>query len=132
MLVKNLLEIKVSENKWINQIFKSIDAKQTSAFVANLDSNCHLQFGNMPAVEGKENIMVFIDQFFNSIAGLSHRLTDVWTIAEATICHGEVTYKRMDGSTLTVPFANVMKGQEQNICEYLIFADTSELYANDQ
>jgi hypothetical protein len=40
-----------------------------------------------------------------------------------------VSYRRHDGSELTVPFANILKGSEEGIREYLIFADTSRLYA---
>ena len=45
------------------------------------------------------------------------------------ICRGEVTYTRLDGSTLSVPFVNVLKLEGSLIRDYLIYADTSELYS---
>ena len=49
-------------------------------------------------------------------------------MADGVVCHGRVTYTRKDNSTLTVPFANVMKLDAKGIYKYLIFADTSDLY----
>jgi len=39
-----------------------------------------------------------------------------------------VTYTRHDSSTLTVPFANILRFEGDLIDEYLIFLDVSELY----
>ena len=69
--------------------------------------------------------------FFDSIAGVSHRVIDSWCVDGKLTCHGTVSYTRHDGSVLTVPFANIMTLRQGSgrASEYLIFADTSELYA---
>lgn len=118
----------MNQNPWIHQLFKAIDAKDAKTFAAFLAPSCVFRFGNMPPVEGKDNIEIFVNGFFESIASLEHKLLENWDIAEGSACHGQVSYTRKDGSVLTAPFANILKGSEGNITEYLIFADTSELY----
>jgi len=110
-------------------LFESIDRKDTAGFLSFLKPECRLCFGNMPAVTGVGEIRPFIDGFFASIDSLAHRIDAVWDVADGTVCHGVVTYTRVDGSTLSVPFANILKGDGDGIGEYLIFADTSALYA---
>lgn len=82
----------------------------------------------MPPVQGKEEIESSVRTFFESLTALSHTLIDAWDVSDGSVCHGQVVYTRKDGSVLSVPFANVMKGREASITEYLIFADTSKLY----
>ena len=118
----------MSENNWITQMFDAIDRKDTSAFLNYLAPSCIFRFGNMPAAEGIDNIETTVAYFFESINALSHQLTDIWQVPEGIICHGTVSYTRHDNSVLTVPFSNILKGKENEISEYLIFADTSELY----
>jgi hypothetical protein len=50
-------------------------------------------------------------------------------LPDAAICIGVVTYTRHDGSTLQVPFANVMKLRPGGIHDYRIFTDNSALFA---
>ena len=116
------------EAQWINQLFEAIDCKDAEKFVTFIAPSGLFRFGNMPPVKGKENIKTSVHAFFESIGSISHDLVDVWNVPEGKVCHGEVTYTRKDGTILTVPFSNVLKGEEKNITEYLIFADTSELY----
>ena len=112
----------------ITELFQTIDKKDHIGFSRFLTHDCLFRFGNHPEVAGSENIQEYIKGFFNSISGLSHVLLSQWEVNEAIICHGNVTYTRMDGSTLTVPFANVLELVEGKIKKYLIFADTSKLY----
>ena len=118
----------MNENQWVNRLFKTIDGKDTNEFVAFLAPSCVFRFGNMVPVEGKEAIEASVNAFFESIESLDHKLIDVLDVSGGKVCHGQVLYTRKDGSVLTVPFANILKGQEQEITEYLIFADTSKLY----
>ncbi len=83
----------------------------------------------MPEVVGQDAVRGFVMGFFESIASISHDIHDTWTAADGVICHGQVTYVRKDGSTLSVPFANVLKMEARLIRDYLIFADTSKLYS---
>lgn len=110
-------------------LFDAIDAKDVAGFGSYLADDCLFRFGNMSAVEGRTEVEAFVAGFFDSIDALRHELVDSWNTAEGLVCHGQVTYTRKNGTLLSVPFANVFKMGDGGIKEYLIFADTSALYA---
>lgn len=113
----------------LDALFKAIDAKDAEGFAAFLAPPCEFRFGNLPAVRGRDQVKEFVAGFLASIAALSHTIDAHWAVPGGLVCHGRVTYTRHDGSTLTVPFANVFGLSAEGIASYLIFADTSQLYA---
>jgi len=116
------------QNKIID-LFSSIDEKNVENFSSFLAEDCSFRFGNMPAVDGVDAISKFVSGFFDSIKSLKHDIIDSWEVPGGAICHGMVTYTRHDTSTLSVPFSNIFKIDNGKINDYLIFADTSQLYA---
>lgn len=112
----------------INDLFASIDRSDATAFAGHLSDDVRLQFGNAPAVSGRDTVRDVIAGFFASIKGLRHTVERTWVEADAVICHGSVTYTRHDGSHLTVPFANVLGLRNDEITDYRIYVDTSALY----
>lgn len=113
----------------IKELFAAIDRKDAAAFGGFLTENSLFRFGNQPAVEGCAAIKEYVACFFDSVQALSHDIQQQWRTDDAVICHGFVTYTRHNGSTLTVPFCNVLNMSGDQVQEYLIFADTSALYA---
>ncbi len=114
---------------WLDSLFASIDDMDAERFAAHLAPDALFQFGNAPAVRGTEAIVVAVGGFFQAIAGVGHRLLGHWACGDTTICHGLVTYRRLDGGVVTVPFANVMTMDGAMAHEYRIFADVSPLFA---
>lgn len=114
---------------WVDSLFAAIDRQDAAAFAAFLAEDARFTFGNLPAVTGRGAIREFVAGFFSSIRALSHSVPDAWQAGDAVMCRGEVTYIRHDGSTLTVPFANVFLMSGGAVRDYRIYADTSALYA---
>jgi ketosteroid isomerase-like protein len=112
----------------IEALFKAIDEKDPVKFSNFITDDCLFRFGNLEAVRGVDAIQAFLQVFYDSIDSLSHALDEHWEIPCGVVCQGFTTYTRKDGSTLTVPFANILKTRNGKIYEYLIFADTSDLY----
>jgi hypothetical protein len=110
------------------ELFRAIDAKDPARFASFLSPDCRFRFGNLPEVVGAERVRDFVAGFFDSIESLSHEIRERWSVPGGLVCHGQVTYTRKDGSQLSVPFANVFRIDAAGIREYLIFADTSQLY----
>jgi ketosteroid isomerase-like protein len=118
----------VSEPHWISPLFSSIDARDADGFSARLAPDVVFRFGNAEPVEGLESVRQAVAGFFQSIAGISHQVSDTWVAGDAVICQGRVTYTRHDGSRLSVPFANIFRMSGERIREYLVFVDASHLY----
>ena len=112
----------------IKKLFESIDSFDTEGLLSYLDENAIFRFGNMPAITGKSQIGPFLDGFFKSIKAIRHDQIEIWEVDNVRIMNGRVTYTRHDGSELSVPFSNTFKMRGDKIKDYLIFADTSELY----
>lgn len=111
----------------ISELFKSIDAKDISAFTDFLNEDVIFCFGNWPQVDGKVNVTNAVNAFLQSIAGIEHQVLAYWQPDDMLICRGLVTYTRHDNTSLTVPFANMLRLLDGKISDYRIFADISSL-----
>ena len=121
-----------TEPPWLEDLFAAIDAQDTEAFLQFLAPDAHFRFGSAEKVSGHAAIGSAVDGFFTSIAGCEHRLHRVWQQDDSLVCAGQVTYRRHDGSGVTLPFANVLELAGERITGYYIYADLGPLYAPDQ
>ena len=115
--------------EWTENLFASIDAMDTERFLGYLSENAQFRFGSNEVVMGREAIGQAVDAFFASIDGLEHRLMRTWVHPETTICEGEVTYTRKDGSKVTLPFVDLFRMDGELVREYLIYMDIGPLFA---
>jgi len=112
----------------LRDILAAVDAKDTDKFLTFLSDDASFRFANAEAIDGKKGIGDMLKGFFESITGLSHALEEHWKTDNAVISRGQVTYTRLNGSTLTVPFANIFRMKGDLIKDYLIYVDASQLY----
>ncbi|MCO6466212.1 MAG: nuclear transport factor 2 family protein [Bradyrhizobiaceae bacterium] len=110
-------------------LFAAIDAKDADTFVTYFTNNGTFRFGNADPVVSTENIHAAVSGFFDSIKGLKHEVVDTKANDGVVCSHGYVTYTRHNDTTLRVPFCNVFNMDGDKIKDYLIFIDTSALYA---
>jgi len=119
----------MSQPAWLEKLFATIDAKDAAAFAAFLTDDAVFRFGNGAPARGREAVREAVAQFFAGVRSLKHTVHESWTVPDAAVMHGEVTYTRHDGSRLSVPFANVLKLDGTLVREYLVFADASPLWS---
>ncbi len=110
-------------------LFAAIDAKDAEAFVGYLTGDATFRFGSAPAVQGRNAICAAVGAFFDTIAGLTHVVNKTLVDGATMVCEGEVTYTRLDGTTVKLPFADVFEYEGDLIAEYKIYMDVSPLYA---
>jgi ketosteroid isomerase-like protein len=116
------------DRAWWKRVFAVIDAGDAAGFVAFLTPDAQFRFGNVPAVVGHEAIRAAAAGFFAAIASSRHQLHGTWNGAATAVCEGEVTYTRHDGSTVSMPFANVFELRGEKIAAYRIYIDNSSLF----
>ena len=80
-------------------------------------------------MQGRSAIEQAVRQVFASIRRSRHRLVRVWPAAGAVALEGVVTYTRLDGSEITLPFADTVVLRGDRIAEYYIYLDIAPLYA---
>jgi ketosteroid isomerase-like protein len=117
------------EPAWLRPLFSTIDAADASGFCTYLTEDAIFRFGNAPAVRGRSAIEQAVRQFFATIRRSSHRLGRVWSTGAAVALEGFVTYTRLDGSEVTLPFADTMVLRGDRLAEYYIYIDIAPLYA---
>ena len=114
---------------WLEKLFTTIDAKDAAAFVDFLTEDAVFRFGNGAPSRGRDEVRAAVAHFFAGVKSLKHSIHESWTVSDAVVMHGAVTYTRHDGSRLSVPFANIFKLEGTRVREYLVFADISQLWS---
>lgn len=115
-------------NELVNGLFTAIDAKDTKSFVSFLSEDAVFAMGEAPVINGKGNIEEGVEQFFQSIKSLSHKVEGVIQEGDRVVTPGVVSYTRHDDSVLTVNFCNVYKFDGDKIKDYNVYIDISQLY----
>ena len=112
----------------LDKLFASIDGMDAESFVSFLTADGTFRFGSAPPVSGRASVQAAVDGFFSSIAALRHELQRVITQGDTIVCEGEVTYTRIDGSEITLPFCDVFEVSGGLISAYLIYMDIGPLF----
>ena len=110
-------------------LFVAIDANDATAFVSFLTDDAVFRFGSAPAVQGRAAIHAAVDGFFETIAGCTHTVHKSIGSGATLVCEGEVTYRRHNGTEITLPFADVLEYDGDLIADYKIYMDITPLYA---
>jgi len=116
-------------NKWLEEIYTKIDAKDSDGFAEYIKQDGEFRFGNMEAVKGRKAIADAVAYFFTSIGGSKHKIVNAWRNGDWITWQGEVLYTRLDGNQVNINFVNIFKMEGDMIAEYLIYIDNSPLYA---
>ena len=110
-------------------MFDAIDAKNGTAFVSYLTEDAVFRFGSAPPVQGRDAIQAAVDGFFMTIAACAHNIARTIGQNDTLVCEGEVTYQRHDGSSISLPFTDVLEYDGDLIAHYKIYIDVAPLYA---
>ncbi len=111
----------------IEGLFKAVDTKDTDSFVAYLAEDAVFRYGSQEAVQGRAAIRKYVAGFFGTVKTLQHRVKETWEGDDSLVCQGEVTYTKLDGNEVTVPFVNIFRFEKDRIHDYLIYIDPSPL-----
>ncbi|MGB5489883.1 MAG: nuclear transport factor 2 family protein [Woeseiaceae bacterium] len=109
-------------------LFDAIDANDAAAFVGYLTDDAVFRFGSAPPVRGRAAIQAAVEGFFGTIAGCTHKLQNTFRSDSTQVCEGDVTYTRVDGSSITLPFTDVLEYDGDRVAHYKIYMDISPLY----
>jgi len=110
-------------------MFAAIDAKNSETFVSYLTADAVFRFGSAPPVEGRDAIQAAVAGFFTTIAGCTHNIVRTMGQDNTLVCEGDVTYERQDGSSITLPFTDILEYDGDLIAQYKIYIDIAPLYS---
>ncbi len=115
-------------DNFTRELFAIVDSMNGGGLAARITENGIFRFANIPGVQGREAIAAFLDNFFASIKAIRHDQLESWQSGDTRFATGRVTYTRHNGTSMSVPFANILKMKGDLVDEYLIFVDASGLY----
>lgn len=115
---------------WMREAFAIIDRRDAAAFASSLGEHASFRFGNAPAVQGRAAIQAAVAGFFAALGGLSHTLERAWSNPDAQAVQGNVTYTRLNGTQVTIPFMDLfVRDADGEIQEWFIYSDLAPLFA---
>jgi uncharacterized protein (TIGR02246 family) len=117
----------MADTMQLEGLFKAIDAKDADSFVSYLTEDAVFRYGSGDAVKGREAIREYVAGFFGTIQALQHRVTETWGQDGSLVCQGEVTYTKLDGNEIILPFVNVFRLDKERVRDYRIYIDPSPL-----
>ncbi|MEM6468072.1 MAG: nuclear transport factor 2 family protein [Planctomycetota bacterium] len=118
----------MTDYSYLESFSPAIDTMVTGNVLAYLSDDCMLQAGNAEPITGKAAIKAVFDNLYASIEAIHHSIDDHFSAGDKVVYRGTVTYKRKDDSMLTVPFCDVFRIKDDNICEYYIYIDWHVLF----
>jgi ketosteroid isomerase-like protein len=121
------MSVEARDGDWIETLFERLDAGDVDGFCTPLSEEASFVFANRDPVQGRDQIYAYVEGFLGAIEGTDHRLDEVHIVSDRAIVRGEVTYTRLDGTTLSVPFANIFEMEGDEIATYQIYVDNTEL-----
>ncbi len=124
------MSITEAQQSLLHNLFAAIDNKDVDGFAKFLTADASFRFGSAPAATGTDAIRAAVGGFFTSIKALEHSIVRAFADDGMLFCEGHVTYTRHDGSTVTLPFADVFEMAGERIAEYKIYMDIAPLYAD--
>lgn len=114
-------------NNFVTSLYQAVDEKNIETLSLFLDENVNFKLANFPASKGRSKVLEANQNFFNSIDSMQHEFDNIWQLDQTLICHGTVVYKRLDKTETSAAFASILTLKEDKICDYLVYADLSEL-----
>jgi ketosteroid isomerase-like protein len=110
--------------------FADIDSFEVERFLRHLDDNVVFTFGNAPSAHGKEQVRQAVLGFWETIAGLTHHVQNVWEVGGGvTVADIQVEYTRHDGGHVTVPNVDILTWKDGVVIDWRIVIDVAPVYA---
>ena len=99
---------KIMSKQFFYDLVDEVDSQRAIGFALNFTKDGKLTFGNFKTLVGRTAITEFTEGFFSRISEVKHRVDSYWRLGEQlAMTNGRVTFTRLDGSAVTMPYASV-------------------------
>lgn len=119
-----------AEADWPAAFFRDADSLVLEKLVAWFADDVDVRFANAPSIIGKPAAEEAFQQFWSTIASMSHRREQVFINGDDAAQMSMVTYGRPDGSEVAMPVASLLRRDAAGKLKRLwIYIDLAPLYA---
>ena len=97
---------KIMGERFFNDLLDEVDSENAIGFASHFTLDAEFTWGNFEKRVGRTEIIMFTHGFFPMVTGVRHRLDNYYLVdAQIAITDGQVTFFRLDGTEVTVPFS---------------------------
>lgn len=126
------MQTRAISEQFFNDLLDEVDSESAVGFALNFTEDGTFQWGNFPPVVGREAIREFTDGFFAMVSSVRHQLDHYWRVGveePIAMTNGRVTFTRLDGEVVTVPFSTVchFTPDGTKMTYYQVYLDPSAL-----
>ena len=112
------------------RIFAAVESMKPGDMAEFFTEDAQLVFGNREPLVGREAIIAGSQAFFSTIKGLQHRIVNEWQIGADTVVETDVTYRRLDDKSVSVPVVSIRHARDDGLIDdYRVFFDLAPVYA---
>ena len=109
----------------VKALFSRGEAFDSQGFVDLFADNPVYQFGNFEICFDKPAIYDSVTAFFGMVSALYHEIKMLWEVGDVVFVEMDVIYWRHDGSSVTLPCADIVRFEGDKVAELRIFMDAN-------
>jgi ketosteroid isomerase-like protein len=114
----------------VRAIIAATDAADVDRLSELVTDDVRLRFASDEPSIGKDRMLSGAEEFFASIASISHDIGALWSVAPDTvIAEMTVHYQRLDGRRLSLPCTDIFYLRDGLIADYRVYMDIAPVFA---
>jgi len=117
----------------VRAMFATVDRMDPEGVANCFTEDGSFRFGNAEPAVGRSAIREAQVAFFSTIDGLRHDIEGIWVgeweRGEVYSVEARGTYRRKDGSEVSLPVTSTLRMSERLVHDWRVFMDISPLYA---
>jgi len=114
---------------WYETFYGAMEAKDIDAVCGMCTEDTRVQFANHETVTGRDAVKEVMLHFWGTIERMHHGFTHVLESGDQAVLEADVTYTRLDGSSVVIKSGTVIRRQDGLIADQRIYVDLTPLFA---
>jgi limonene-1,2-epoxide hydrolase len=106
----------------------ALDDRDVAKLAGMVTDDIRLQFASQPPVDGKEAFIDELEASLASVAGFEHEIHAAWDVGDAVVLEMTVHYRRLDGTSISLPCCNIFRYSGALIADYRVYMDIAPVY----
>jgi ketosteroid isomerase-like protein len=117
---------------WYEEFYGAMEAKDIDIVCGMCTADTRVQFANHEPVTGRDAVRQVMLHFWGTIERMHHGFTHVLESGDQAVLEADVTYTRLDGSSVVIKSGTVIRWQDGLIADQRIYVDLAPLFAGGE
>ena len=114
---------------WLRDYYDELDTGRLDSWTERNAEDIVFQMGNLPPIEGREQVLAAERHFLTTISSHSHRFVNVFVDGDTSVLEAVVTYHRLDGNQVDVPVTTILHRRDELVDSARVYLDIAPVYA---